>query len=120
MVPEVPAQALQQASQRVSQGGLPQPILIDVRTPDEYSGGHIENSINASFMPPDGFASRVNPLVSSLPKDAEIYLICLSGKRSVLGGEFLQTQGFTNVRQLQGGGDRSGLVNLKFAHASEA
>ena len=110
-VPEVNAPTLQAASQRITQAKQQQPpaaatalpTIIDVRTGGEYEGGHIQHAVNASFLPPWSFPGRVGPLVSSLDKGAEIYVICLSAHRSIGALKYLRTQGFTNVKQLQGG-----------------
>ena len=51
--------------------------LIDVRKPEEFSSGHIENAVNMNFYDAD-FKSQLN----SLDKTKEVYLYCRSGGRS--------------------------------------
>lgn len=57
--------------------------LIDVRTNEEFNGNHLEEAIHIPLDQLD---------VSELQMEKEIYVICQSGKRSVLAVEKLQTQ----------------------------
>ena len=61
-------------SEVVTQPGV---IVLDVRTPEEFSAGHIENAININLEGSD-FASEV----SKLDKNATIAVYCRSGNRS--------------------------------------
>ena len=75
----------------VSQGA----VIIDVRTPGEYSGGHIKGSIN---MPLD----TLGAMYKKLPKDKAVITCCASGMRSASAKSFLQTKGIVEV--YNGGG----------------
>jgi rhodanese-related sulfurtransferase len=101
-VPEVEAVRL---SEIVTAGkrDSPSPVIIDVRTEGEWEAGRIAGSLNASFLPPWSFKDRVQPLIQQLPKDAEIYVICLSAHRSIGALKWLKAEGYTNVKQLKGG-----------------
>lgn len=67
-------------------------IVIDVRTPSEFSEGHLEGAVNIDVQSPD-FAS----ILSQLPTDGEYYVYCRSGKRSAAAVEQMKAAGFTNV-----------------------
>jgi len=72
--------------------------LIDVRTPEEYTGGYIEGAININF-----FDSDFNDQMAKLNKDKELYIYCRSGNRSGKAAKRLKDQGFTKIYDLQGG-----------------
>ncbi|GAX80178.1 hypothetical protein CEUSTIGMA_g7616.t1 [Chlamydomonas eustigma] len=101
-VPEVDAAKLLEITE-AGKGTTPSPVLIDVRTEAEWEAGHIAGSLNASFLPPWSFKSRILPLIEHVPKSAEIYVICLSAHRSIGALKWLRAQGYTNVQQLKGG-----------------
>lgn len=67
-------------------------IVIDVRTPSEYSEGHLEGAVNIDGQSPD-FAT----ILTQLPTDGEYYVYCRSGKRSAAAVEQMKAAGFTNV-----------------------
>jgi NADPH-dependent 2,4-dienoyl-CoA reductase/sulfur reductase-like enzyme/rhodanese-related sulfurtransferase len=72
------------------------PIVIDVRTPEEYAMGAYPGSVN---IPLDILPNRLDELGT---KDRDITLYCASGARSAYGKRILDQSGFTNVRN--GGG----------------
>ncbi|MDO5678417.1 MAG: rhodanese-like domain-containing protein [Propionibacteriaceae bacterium] len=67
-------------------------VVIDVRTPEEYTEGHLEGAKNIDFLSPD-FAAQVD----QLPKDAEYVLYCRSGNRSGQAKSIMENLGFTDV-----------------------
>ena len=69
--------------------------IIDVRSKDEYAGGHIRGSKN---IPVDSLANNL----SKLKKDKVIITCCASGMRSGVAKTMLQNNGFKNV--YNGGG----------------
>ncbi|MDP3451948.1 MAG: rhodanese-like domain-containing protein [Bacteroidales bacterium] len=71
-------------------------VLLDVRAPQEYEGGHIEGAIN---IPVADLRERH----TELNKEDEIILICSSGNRSSLGASILSQQGFKNLINVAGG-----------------
>ncbi|MGA0558410.1 rhodanese-like domain-containing protein [Larkinella sp. VNQ87] len=79
----------------VAQGAL----IIDVRSPQEFAGGHIPNSIN---MPLDRLPAKVNELKS---KGLPIITCCRSGARSGLAKGILQSAGM----EVHNGGSWNGL-----------
>lgn len=72
--------------------------LIDVRTPREYSGGHIGHAVNIDFHASD-FKKRLEELDLSQP----IYLYCAAGGRSKKASEMLLEMGAMHVYELKGG-----------------
>jgi len=66
-------------------------IILDVRTPGEFSSGHIKGSINISV---DKLAHNLNKLKS---KNKPIITCCASGMRSASAKNFLQSNGYTAV-----------------------
>ncbi|MCO6475600.1 MAG: rhodanese-like domain-containing protein [Phaeodactylibacter sp.] len=73
--------------------------LIDVRTPKEYSEGHIEGAVNIDFYD-EGFRQQ---LEQKLDKDNPVMLYCRSGRRSANAAKQMQALGFKEVYDLKGG-----------------
>lgn len=72
--------------------------LIDVRTPEEYSRGKIEGSIN---LPLHEIASQIQTVFPD--KQSQIVLYCLSGSRSDQAASLLQEMGYQHVSSLKSG-----------------
>ena len=72
--------------------------LIDVRTEDEYNGGHIENALNIDWNGNDFDAQ-----LTSLDKTKPVLVYCLSGGRSKKAAAKLNELGFKEVLELDGG-----------------
>lgn len=72
--------------------------LVDVRTPEEFSEGHIENAVNIDFMA-DDFDAKV----ASLDKEKPVMVYCKSGGRSAKASARLKELGFKNISDLEGG-----------------
>ena len=72
--------------------------LIDVRKPDEFASGHIENAVNMNFYDEDFEAQ-----IKNLDKDKDVYIYCRSGGRSGKAAKQLEELGFTKVYDLEGG-----------------
>ena len=70
-------------------------IIVDVRTPGEYAGGHIKGSKN---IPLQSLSQNLN----KLPKDKVIITCCASGMRSGSAKSILQSNGYKEV--YNGGG----------------
>jgi rhodanese-related sulfurtransferase len=73
-----------------------EPVVVDVRTPEEFRTGAISGAIN---IPLDELQKRINELGSP---NREITLYCASGARSSYAQQFLKNKGFANVKN--GGG----------------
>ncbi len=72
-------------------------LLIDVRTPEEYAGGHLKYSKNLDFKSDDFFHQ-----LEELDKNKEIYLYCRSGNRSGKTKDTLQLKGYSKVYNIGG------------------
>jgi rhodanese-related sulfurtransferase len=69
--------------------------VLDVRTADEFAGGHIDGAV---FMP-----LHIVPLrVSELDRSETYYVVCQSGGRSAQACAYLAAQGY-DVRSIEGG-----------------
>ena len=73
------------------------PPLIDVRSPEEYRSGHIPGAIN---IPLQDFQRRFAELDGY--RDREVVLYCETGARADYGGRWLNSQGFEELRFLDG------------------
>lgn len=70
--------------------------FIDVRTPDEFAGGHIDGAIN---IPLDMLQQNI-PAVAAIPGPKVLY--CRIGGRSSMAVSLLKQHGIANVEN--GGG----------------
>ena len=75
-------------------------MIIDVRSPGEYAGGHIEGSVN---IPLDRLENNLEKLKD---KQQHIITCCASGMRSGSAKSLLKSKGYENVYN---GGGWSGL-----------
>ena len=70
--------------------------FIDVRTSEEYAGGHAPKAAN---FPLDALEKDL----AKLDKNQPVYVICQTGRRSQKGAEILQKAGFKNIYNINGG-----------------
>jgi phage shock protein E len=73
-------------------------IVLDIRTPEEFSEGIIEGAMNIDFYESD-FAAQLD----SLDKDASYVVYCRSGNRSEQALPTFQELGFADVSEIDGG-----------------
>lgn len=73
------------------------PYLVDIRQPEEYEAGHIQDAIN---IPLRELGQNLNKLPDL---DANIVVYCKAGHRGALALTGLQLLGYTNTRNLYGG-----------------
>lgn len=76
-------------------------ILVDVRTAQEFTEGHLPNALNI-----DWFSNTFNEQVNALDKHKTIYVYCKKGGRSLKSQIRLKELGFTKVINLEGGYDK--------------
>ncbi len=74
------------------------PLLIDVRTPEEFAIEHLDNSNNINWNASD-FESRVKNFDKSKP----VFVYCKVGGRSKQASDKLEALGFSKIYNLQGG-----------------
>lgn len=70
-------------------------LILDVRTADEFAGGHLENAIN---IPVDEVSKRIKELGND--KEKAILVYCLSGTRSGFAVRILKGLNFSRVYNL--------------------
>ncbi len=75
--------------------------LVDVRTPEEYAEGHLENAVNYNFYD-DDFKAKLATLDPNLP----VMLYCKSGGRSGKTYNQLKGMNFKEVYDMAGGYSR--------------
>lgn len=73
-------------------------ILLDVRTPEEFVKGHLQNAIAINFFDPD-FKEKVGKLDKTKP----VYVYCAAGGRSAKALKVLQESGFKRAYNMLGG-----------------
>ncbi len=73
-------------------------IILDVRTPNEYSRGHIEGSTLISTSD-----QKFIEKVSLLQKGKPVYVYCLTGSRSRAVANYLSQKGYKKVYNLARG-----------------
>ena len=76
----------------------PNAQILDVRTPEEYAGQHLDNTVNVNWRGSD-FADKA----SKYDKKKPVFVYCMSGGRSKQAAAKLQELGFTTIYELQGG-----------------
>ena len=71
-------------------------VLLDVRTGEEFSEGHIEGSLNL----PIGEIDRAATVIPD--KSVPIYVYCRSGNRSARAAAYLKGNGYASVYDIGG------------------
>ncbi|WP_164913650.1 rhodanese-like domain-containing protein [Methanoculleus taiwanensis] len=72
------------------------PIVVDVRTPAEYAGGHLAGAINID-------SSSLGNRIGEMDPNATYLLYCKAGVRSGNALGLMQDAGFTRVYDIEGG-----------------
>jgi rhodanese-related sulfurtransferase len=75
-----------------------QPLILDVRTPGEFSQGHLKN---AYLLPVQVLQKKLSTLNSY--KDREILIYCATGNRSTVASRILINNGFEKIYNLRYG-----------------
>ncbi len=73
-------------------------VILDVRTPNEYSEGHVENSVNIDY-----YGDNFKEELEKLDKSKTYVVYCHSGKRSAGAADVMIGLGYTNVYNILGG-----------------
>ena len=77
---------------------LPTAPIVDVRTPDEFSKGHLVNALNYDWN-----GSEFDKQIALLDKSKPVFVYCLSGGRSSSAASRMRSDGFKEVYELSGG-----------------
>jgi rhodanese-related sulfurtransferase len=76
-------------------------LVLDVRTPDEYAGGHVPNATNVPVQDVAQRIAEVDNLVGG-DKAKPVVVYCAAGRRAAKAKQALEAAGYTNV--VNGGG----------------
>jgi rhodanese-related sulfurtransferase len=82
-----------------SQEGLEDYTLLDVRTPEEFSSGHLDNAVNINW-----YDTNFSDQLKVIPKDNTLYVYCKKGVRSAKAAALLDSLGYKAI-DLTGGYD---------------
>lgn len=80
----------------------PGAVLLDVRTTQEYCGGHIPGSKNVPLQSLEKIKDEVKDLTTP------VFVHCYSGARSRQAVAILERMGYTNVKNIGGIADWKG------------
>ena len=75
-------------------------VVIDVRTPEEYSGTSIDGAVSMNYLD-DGFIDEL----MSLDRSASYLVYCRTGRRSLRVCTWMKNSGFSEIFHLDGGLD---------------
>ena len=93
-LPEAPSMTPAELHARREAGTAP--LVIDVRTPEEYASGHIPGAVNIPFR-------RVAQRIDAVHAPDGVALYCMVGPRARKGEAALLAAGYTAVVHLDGG-----------------
>jgi len=74
------------------------PVILDVRTPEEVADGNVKGSINVDFKN-DNFETEIK----KLDREKAYFVYCRSGRRSSKAMEKMKDLGFTKIYNVLGG-----------------
>jgi sulfur-carrier protein adenylyltransferase/sulfurtransferase len=92
--PAGPTLTVAELHARLARGA--KPILLDVRTPQEWAICHLDG---ATLIPLQTLPARA----AELPREAEIVCYCHVGARSAMAAAYLRREGYARARNLVGG-----------------
>lgn len=76
----------------------PKIVVLDVRTPSEWNGGHLKNAKHADIQ-----SSDFEQKIASIDKNATIVVYCAAGGRSSRAASMMVQKGYKNVINMAGG-----------------
>ncbi len=81
-------------------------LLLDVRSPGEFSGGHVSKAVN---IPVDSLQAKV----ASLDKKRAVVVYCQSGMRSSNAARILRSHGVASVHDMGAMRNWEGGINVQ-------
>jgi phage shock protein E len=72
-------------------------VLLDVRTPDEFTDGHLEGAVNSDYR-----GGEFTEQMQNWDKNKVYYLYCASGNRSSKAAEAMREAGFKHIYNIGG------------------
>ena len=73
-------------------------LIIDVRTPGEFEGGHLSDAKNIDWN-----SNEFEAEIQKIDKNNTMFVYCLSGGRSSSAANKMRSLGFKEVYEMQGG-----------------
>lgn len=73
-------------------------IIIDIRTPEEFSTGHIENAVLIDY-----YASNFETEIGKLDRNKKYLIYCRTARRSAAARDIMKEMGFTDLFHMEGG-----------------
>lgn len=73
-------------------------MIIDIRTPEEFSRGHLEGAVNIDYYAPD-----FNDMLGKLDKKNTYLVYCRTGSRSDKSLAVIKKLGFKNILHMYRG-----------------
>ena len=86
----IPEMTVREVNEYLEQGN--DPVLLDVRSLDEWELGHLKGAIHVPRGEMEARAEEAMP-----DKSREVIVICAGGVRSLLAGETLRDLGYEKV-----------------------
>jgi hydroxyacylglutathione hydrolase len=71
-------------------------FVVDVRKEGEYSSGHLENAENKPL-------NNINEWIHEINPELPFFLHCAGGYRSMIAASILQSRGYRNFAEVEGG-----------------
>ncbi|TDW28722.1 rhodanese-like domain-containing protein [Cryobacterium psychrophilum] len=82
-------------------------VIVDVRTPGEYSAGHLDGAVNVNLQ-----SGSFEQEIAEYPVDGDYIVYCQSGNRSAQAVSIMESAGFSNVHDagaIQSAADATGI-----------
>ncbi len=73
------------------------PIILDVRSPEEFSAGHLPGAINVAHTALESEINQLSPY-----RDQDVVVYCVAGKRAEIALKWLKSHGFNRLWHLEG------------------
>jgi len=87
------------------------PIVIDVRTVQEWSNGHLEGAV---LIPYDQIGEKIGVVVKD--KSQKIYLYCRTGHRTTIAQKALEKLGYKDIINLGSVEDAAKILKRKIVN----
>ena len=76
--------------------GAARPLVLDIRSPREWSAKHIDGSLNIPL-------NHLQERIAEVPRDRKIAVHCAGGYRSSIAASILHQHGITHLTEMAGG-----------------
>ncbi|WP_424356385.1 rhodanese-like domain-containing protein [Methanobacterium sp. MBAC-LM] len=76
-------------------------VVMDVRTPEEYDEGHIENAYLLNFK-----SGSFEDELENMDKNKKYYVYCRTGRKSRKAVELMEKRGYSEAHSVIGGIDK--------------